>query len=137
MKFVGYITSDPLSSGFIPHNVQNFTIKNFLAKNDHEFLLSWTEYKNHSKLALNSLCEEKYFQGICFFSWEQLRTFNDVKEKLRSLLDNGLVLSFAREGFFVGNYQELELFLENYFIASCIFQNGDLGLWLNERKKYL
>lgn len=136
MKFVGYITSDPLSFGFIPHNVQNFTIKNFLTKNDHQFLLSWTEYKNHSKLAFNSLCDENYFQGICFFSWEQLSTFPDVKSKLNSLLEKGFVLSFAREGFFIKNQNELDPFLEKYFLSRCIFQNGDFRQWLNERKKY-
>ena len=136
VKFVGYITSDSLSNGFIPHNIQNLSIKNFLIKKEHIFLLSWTEYKNHSQLAFNSLIEENYFQGICFYCWEQLQNITDVQTKLRELLSRGILLSFAREGILIETKEELEAFFENYFLANCIQQSGDLKQWLNERKEY-
>jgi sporadic carbohydrate cluster protein (TIGR04323 family) len=134
VKFVGYITSDPLSSGFVPHNIQNLSIKNFLNKNEHEFLLSWTEYKNKSQLAFNSLYEENYFEGICFYSWEQLSSLTDIQSKLVNLIERGTMLSFARENLWVKNFEELELFMENYFLSRCIIQTGDLRQWFNERK---
>lgn len=137
MKCVGYITSDPLKSGFIPHSVQNLSIKNFLFKKQCEFILSWTEYKNHSQLAFRSLCQEDYYDGICFYSLEQLADMPASRYTLQRLVERRKVIGFAREGVWLTSMDEWQSFLEDFTLNQLILRCTTFSGWLNEREKYL
>lgn len=72
LKTVGYITSDPLKLGYISHLNQNQKNKRFVESQQYQFLLSWTEYKGKAFFVLRSLLLENFYEGICFYSIEQL-----------------------------------------------------------------
>lgn len=100
MKIVGYITSDPMYLGFVSHQHQNQIIKNFVEEREHQFLLSWTEYKGASPFVFRSLLKESFFEGICFYSIEQLESTRESMNWIQRLSETGLWIGFAREGVF-------------------------------------
>lgn len=133
LKIVGYITSDSLRTGFIPHQMQNGSIRQFVEEEQHQFLLSWTEYIGKAPLVLKSLEQESFFQGICFYSLEQLDHIENAREILKHFLKKNLWIGFAREKIYFQNEAQLEnviqlLWLKNHFEGS----RKDLEpLWAN------
>ena len=110
LNIVGYITSDSLRTGFVSQQVQNQAIGSFLAGQSHLFLLSWTEFKGCAPFIFRSLLKEKFYDGICFYSLEQLASFPESMEVLKSLSSSGRWTGFAKEGvFFQGalGFQEI------------------------------
>lgn len=114
-EVVGYITSDYLSRGYIPHNLQNMLIRDFVKKFEFQFKLSWTEYKDKAPVVLNSLLQEKFYQGICFFSMEQLIFLPNAALVLKKLKDKNIWVGFALENecfFDDESYNKFEKFLK-------------------------
>jgi sporadic carbohydrate cluster protein (TIGR04323 family) len=97
LKIVGYITTDSLNAGFIPHQIQNITIKQFTEDQGHQFLLSWTEYINKAPLVLKSLLQENFYEGICFYSIEQLNHIDHASDLLKLLSEKNYWIGFSRE----------------------------------------
>ena len=99
-KAVGYIASDSFQNGFVSHQFQNQTIKNFLSNQNYIFMLSWTEYKGCAPQVLKSLLQENFYDGICFYSIEQLLVVSDASALFQQLKNSGAWIGFARENIF-------------------------------------
>jgi sporadic carbohydrate cluster protein (TIGR04323 family) len=100
LKIVGYITSDSLNSGFIPHQMQNANIKHFTEEEGHQFLLSWTEYIGKAPMVFKSLLQENFYEGICFYSIEQLNHIENAGNLLKFLSQQNYWIGFSREKLF-------------------------------------
>jgi sporadic carbohydrate cluster protein (TIGR04323 family) len=134
---VGYITSDYLDLGFTSHQIQNMTIKSFVSDTNNDFVLSWTEYKNNSKLAWNSLLEEKYYNGICFYSWEQLNHFKNINMLIETLIKKKILIGFAKEKILIKDQESLKNFKIQFQLYNQIKNNFQLGEWLESTSKFL
>lgn len=97
MTVVGLLTSDALNNGFIPHNLQNLKIRDFLNSKNLQYGLAWTEFKGERSNVLESLLKETFYAGICFFSIEQVLRHGDPERILTDLIDRGLWIGFALE----------------------------------------
>lgn len=97
MRVVGYIASDSFRHGYVTHQVQNQAIRHFLSGQGREFLLSWSEFKGQAPLVLRSLLQEKFYQGICFYSLEQLEALPDPLTWFSILGRRADWVGFARE----------------------------------------
>lgn len=104
----GYVTSDVLPSGFFSHQVQNFATRRFVEAQGHAYSLSWTEFKSRAPMMLASLLEEDFYEGICFYSVEQLSTISDAFEWIAKIRGRGLWLGFAREALTVTDAESVE-----------------------------
>jgi sporadic carbohydrate cluster protein (TIGR04323 family) len=98
LKVVGYIASDLLRSSFTPQQTQNFNIKLFLESSGHDFLLSWAEHKGSAPFVLRSLMEERFFDGVCFYSIEQLNALENPFDWIELFASRNYWIGFAREG---------------------------------------
>jgi sporadic carbohydrate cluster protein (TIGR04323 family) len=114
LKIAGYITSNSLKKGFIAHNIQNNQIRSFVQMQKHNYLLSWTEFLNKCPFVFNNLLQENFYNGICFYSIEQLYDFPNSIDLLINLSKSNLWIGFAAEGlFFQSDYkfdQVLQIF---------------------------
>lgn len=119
-KIVGYITSRHLKDGFIPQQMQNLLIKNFLENLKHNFLLSWTEYKGAPSLVFDSLLLENFYDGICFYSLEQIFYFDDPLNYLYKLKNKNIWIGFAREGLFFKGDSSFDIVLKTWWLLKCI-----------------
>jgi sporadic carbohydrate cluster protein (TIGR04323 family) len=111
MKIVGYITSDFLRKGFVAQQIQNMSIRKFLEERRLQYLLSWSEYKGKAPFVLTSLLQENFYEGICFYSVEQLYTMANLQECLTQIKSRELWLGFACESFVVDDVQEALSFI--------------------------
>ena len=111
IRVVGYITSDTFLSGFISHQVQNASIKQYTEEEGHKYLLSWTEYINKAPIVLNSLLQESFFDGICFYSLEQLNHIKNAQKLLKELAKKDYWIGFAKEKQCFKGYDNLESIL--------------------------
>ena len=136
MKIVGYISSDSFTNGFINQQIQNSSIKNFLTDTGHEFLLSWTEYKQHSRLAWRSLLKETYYQGVCFYSYEQIEGSKDLLNDISILINKNIIVAFAKEKILLTTNDEFKNFLTIYQLSIDINNNYKLGDWLERTKEF-
>lgn len=97
LNVVGYITSEPFSDGFVSHQIQNSTIRSYIAQNQKNLLLSWTEYVGKSNIVFDSLQIENFYQGICFYSMDQLWQMKNPFEVLETLRKRNIWIGFAKE----------------------------------------
>ena len=86
-KFRGYISSRKLNNGsFVDQSIQNLVIRKACENNDLLFMLSATEYgMKNCFLMLNQVLLEinkGKFDGIAFFSLDQLPKKNEMKKKI-------------------------------------------------------
>lgn len=119
-SIVGYITSDSLTRGFIPHAFQNFQIRSFVQNSGHNYLLSWTEQKKMSPFILNSLLEEDFYDGICFYSLEQLFLFPKSLNLIMNLSQKKIWVGFALEKLSVEGEQGLQGLIQLYKLKKLI-----------------
>jgi len=87
MKFRGYISSRKLSDGnFVDQSIQNLIIRTACEKLNIKYMLSATEYgMKECFLMLNQVLLEinkGKFDGIAFFSLDQLPKKNEMKKKI-------------------------------------------------------
>lgn len=131
-KVVGYITSSHNNANFVPHSVQNQIIKSFIESKGFTYLLSWTEFKDLAPSIYLSLIEEKFYDGICFYSLNQidespelfLQTFTSKKIEW---------LAFAQEKIIVTTDKEWKLFYQLLQLRILISNNTPTSrnLWDN------
>ncbi len=122
-KIAGYVTSDRLKSGYIPQHIQNLLIKNYIGAQANIFLLSWTEYKDRSPLVLDSLLNETFYDGICFYSIEQLLPLSNSLEYLYALKKRNLWIGFAKEGLHFDGDQNFDPVLRIWWLLSSFSQD--------------
>ena len=108
LNIVGYIASDPFADGFVSHQVQNASIKNFLNLQNKNLLLSWAEYQNQGGTVFKSLLKEDFYQGICLFSMEQLWQLKSFPNPLEVLKKRCSWVGFARENIFFENENDFK-----------------------------
>jgi len=108
LKIVGYISSDYLKKGYTPHNIQNIQIRSFLKELNHTFLLSWTEYSGMCPFVFNSLLEEDFYDGICFYSIEQLFNFPEPLNQIKKLAELNIWIGFANEKIAINSKTDIE-----------------------------
>ncbi|MEK6577850.1 MAG: hypothetical protein AABZ55_01370 [Bdellovibrionota bacterium] len=122
---LGYITSNSLRDGFIPHQIQNLLIKNFVEAQGHRFFPSWSEYKDSRHIVFESLMVESFFTGICFYSIEQYLRLPDPMGALKRLSARKLWIGFARENMsFMANDPDVQ-FLKLAWLMSEIYEIRD------------
>ena len=85
-KFRGYISSRKLNDGsFVDQSIQNLVIRKACENNNFLFMLSATEYgMKNCFLMLNQVLLEinkGKFDGIAFFSLDQLPKKDEIKKK--------------------------------------------------------
>ena len=90
-KFRGYISSRSFLDGsFVEQNIQNLVIRKACEDNNFLFMLSATEYgMKNCYLMLNQVLSEinkNKFDGIAFFSIEQLPDDDNLRSKIYHLL---------------------------------------------------
>lgn len=129
LNVVGYITSEPLTDGLVSHSVQNMTIKNFITQQKKNFLLSWTEYMGKSGVVLESLLQEKFYDGICLYSLEQLWQMPNAQKTLQDLKSRSAWIGFAREGIFFHTAEEFQKVQKLFWLKSQVEKNQ--SLWAN------
>lgn len=100
LNIVGYITSNAFSDGFVSHQIQNAAIKNYIASKKKNLLLSWTEYKGNLAQVFESLLQEIFYQGICFYSLDQIEQMPNPEKALKILKDRNIWIGFAKEQIF-------------------------------------
>jgi sporadic carbohydrate cluster protein (TIGR04323 family) len=128
MNVVGYITSDGMGQGFVPHQIQNLMIRRFLESKGLRYLLSWTEHKGKAPFVLRSLLREIFYDGICFYSIEQLGGLPDAGRMLTEARARGLWVGFAREALVLDGVDEVMALL--WFKRNLEGSRPDLGaLW--------
>lgn len=115
-KIVGCITSSSLREGFIPHHIQNMMLKNYVESHGNSFLLSWTEYKDNPSLVGRSLLNENFYDGICFYSIEQIFNFTDALEFLYELKRRNIWVGFAKEHLYFKAEHQFESVLKIWWL---------------------
>ena len=130
-KIVGYITSSQLRDGFVSQQVQNLMIKNFLENLDYDFLLSWTEYKETPSLVFDSLFLENFYDGICFYSLQQIFKFSKPLEYLYKLKNKKIWVGFAQEGLFFNSDLSFETVLKTWWLMTCTSSKNNFYLEIN------
>lgn len=118
-KIVGYITSNHLRDGFIPHQLQNLLIKNYIESLGSVFLLSWTGYKNTPTLVCDSLLLENFYDGICFYSLEQIMQFPEPLDYFYKLKNKKIWVGFAKENLFFYDDESFEYVLKIAWLIGC------------------
>lgn len=117
MNFKGYISSRPLSDGIlIDQKIQNIIIRDSCKKKNINFLLSATEYgMKNCFLILNDLFKDlrnNKYDGIAFFSIDQLPEKKIVREKLYKFLIKEKYLFFSREDILLCNKKDIDILEE-------------------------
>ena len=84
MKLKGYIFSREFFGERVPQNVQNIVLRDYCKKNNHQFLLSGTEYsfKTSTYILFEILDNINSFEGILFYSLYQLPEKPEKRKKL-------------------------------------------------------
>lgn len=129
-KIVGYISSDLIKGGVIPQSLQNLAIRNFISKNEGIFLQSWTEHHGRSPYMLEALLSQNFYDGICFFSIEQITHLEDVGQMMTNCFERGLWLGFALEEMKIESKEELESLLKIIPLKKILDNNREDLLWL-------
>ncbi len=131
MKVVGYITSDPLHEQYIPFGMQNRIIKEFVEGQGKTFMLSWTEARQMAPWMLDSLLQENFYQGICFYSLDQLLSIPQADDYLARLSTLNIWIGFALEKLsFRGNENLMEVVSLLHLKKLSSFPRKDLPhLW--------
>ena len=120
LKFRGYISSRALNDGTITdQSIQNLVIRTACEKRKFNYMLSATEYgMKNSYLMLNQVLSElkkKKFDGIAFYSIDQLPTKQNLRNKIYNIAkkyNKKILLSL--EGIILSKKNEIEEF-ENLF----------------------
>ncbi len=120
LKFRGYISSRALNDGTITdQSIQNLVIRTACEKRKFNYMLSATEYgMKNSYLMLNQVLSElkkKKFDGIAFYSIDQLPTNQNLRNKIYNIAkkyNKKILLSL--EGIILSKKNEIEEF-ENLF----------------------
>lgn len=120
LKFRGYISSRALNDGSITdQSIQNLVIRTACEKRKFNYMLSATEYgMKNSYLMLNQVLSElkkKKFDGIAFYSIDQLPTNQNLRNKIYNIAkkyNKKILLSL--EGIILSKKNEIEEF-ENLF----------------------
>tara|TARA_Y100000590_G_C15601842_1_gene970380 strand:+ start:398 stop:802 length:405 start_codon:yes stop_codon:yes gene_type:complete len=120
LKFRGYISSRALNDGSITdQSIQNLVIRTACEKRKFNYMLSATEYgMKNSYLMLNQVLSElkkKKFDGIAFYSIEQLPNNQNLRNKIYNIAkkyNKKILLSL--EGIILSKKKEIEEF-ENLF----------------------
>ena len=113
MNFKGYISSRTLNDGsLIDQKIQNIIIRDSCKKRNINFLLSATEYgMKNCFLILNDLLKDlknNKYDGIVFFSLDQLPANKIIRNKIYKLLIKKKYLFFSREDILLCNKKDID-----------------------------
>ncbi len=120
LKFRGYISSRALNDGSITdQSIQNLVIRTACEKRKFNYMLSATEYgMKNSYLMLNQVLSElkkKKFDGIAFYSIDQLPTNQNLRNKIYNIAKKyNIKILLSLEGIILSKKKEIEEF-ENLF----------------------
>tara|TARA_B100001029_G_scaffold108940_1_gene89934 strand:- start:109 stop:513 length:405 start_codon:yes stop_codon:yes gene_type:complete len=120
LKFRGYISSRALNDGSITdQSIQNLVIRTACEKRKFNYMLSATEYgMKNSYLMLNQVLSElkkKKFDGIAFYSIEQLPNNQNLRNKIYNIAKKyNKIILLSLEGIILSKKKEIEEF-ENLF----------------------
>ena len=120
LKFRGYISSRALNDGTITdQSIQNLVIRTACEKRKFNYMLSATEYgMKNSYLMLNQVLSElkkKKFDGIAFYSIDQLPTNQNLRNKIYNIAKKyNKIILLSLEGIILSKKKEIEEF-ENLF----------------------
>ena len=120
LKFRGYISSRALNDGSITdQSIQNLVIRTACEKRKFNYMLSATEYgMKNSYLMLNQVLSElkkKKFDGIAFYSIDQLPTNQNLRNKIYNIAKKyNIKILLSQEGIILSKKKEIEEF-ENLF----------------------
>ena len=120
LKFRGYISSRALNDGTITdQSIQNLVIRTACEKRKFNYMLSATEYgMKNSYLMLNQVLSElkkKKFDGIAFYSIEQLPNNQNLRNKIYNIAKKyNKIILLSLEGIILSKKKEIEEF-ENLF----------------------
>lgn len=117
-KIVGYITSSLNNGNYISHANQNLVIKNFLDSINVQYLLSWTEFKNGAPAVFLNLLDEKFYDGICFFSIDQLLESATLEACIFQQQKNWI--AFANEKIIINDKLSFEFFEKIWKVKSVL-----------------
>ena len=120
LKFRGYISSRALNDGSITdQSIQNLVIRTACENRKFNYMLSATEYgMKNSYLMLNQVLSElkkKKFDGIAFYSIEQLPNNQNLRNKIYNIAKKyNKIILLSLEGIILSKKKEIEEF-ENLF----------------------
>ena len=110
MNLRGYIFSRPFMNERVPQRVQNLVIRDYCSRNNHNYLLSFTEYAfNEDFYILQNLVNNmKDIDGIIFYSIFLLPKQDNIRVSLiNKILKQKKYLFFALEDMKLSNKNDI------------------------------
>lgn len=110
MNLRGYIFSRPFMNERVPQRVQNLVIRDYCSRNNHNYLLSFTEYAfNEDFYILQNLVNNmKDIDGIIFYSIFLLPKQDKIRVNLiNKILKQKKYLFFALEDMKLSNKNDI------------------------------
>ena len=111
-------------------STQNLVIRDYCEKNNHEYLLSGTEYsiKNSFLILKNLVSEIPSIDGIVAYSLFQMpENCNDRKYFYKTVLDSKGEIHFALENLKITNFLEIDR-VENFWKVRLTLKNCIQGV---------
>lgn len=116
---MGYISSREIDGNIIPQKVQNLVIRDYIERNNFNFLLSSTEYKMKNSFHIfNSLISKKTnnYIGIVIYSLFMLKDHSNLLNILSKLNKNKLRLFCALEEIEIKNKKDIDNLKKIFFL---------------------
>ena len=116
---MGYISSREIDGNIIPQKVQNLVIRDYIERNNFNFLLSSTENKMKKSFHIfNSLISKKTnnYMGIVIYSLFMLKDYSNLLNTLNKLKKNKLRLFCALEEIEIKNKKDIDNLKKIFFL---------------------